>query len=223
MSARSLACLGAAVAMVIARVAMPLAQQAPAAKSAAKPAKWVVPRTPDGKPDLQGNWTNETQTPLERLGAQSGTLTDEQAAAIEKRALAVEQFRDRPSDPNRGVPAKGGEAGKLAPPGDQSFIERISEAAGGAVGGYNGFWLDPGLKVIRIDGVARSSIVVDPQNGRLPALTDAGKKRLAALAARAKRFGEFDHPEMRPLGERCLLSFGSNAGPPMLPNYFYNN
>ena len=113
--------------------------------------------------------------------------------------------------------------GKLAAPGQQSFIEIISEAAGGAVGGYNGFWLDPGLKVIRIDGVARSSIIIDPPNGRLPARTDEGKKRLAEIAARAKKFGEFDHPEMRPLADRCLVSFGSNAGPPMLPNYFYNN
>jgi hypothetical protein len=91
------------------------------------------------------------------------------------------------------------------------------------VGGYNGFWLDPGLRVIRIDGVARSSILVDPPDGRLPPLTPAGKQRLAELAANAKRFGEFDHPEVRPLSDRCLLSFGSNAGPPMLPNYFYNN
>ncbi len=223
MSAFSLRQFGAAVAIVLGCIALPLAQQAPPAKSTAKATKWVVPRTPDDKPDLQGNWTNETQTPLERMGAQGATLTDEQAAAIEKRALVVEEFRDRPSDPNRGVPPKGGEAGKLAAPGEQSFIERISEAAGGAVGGYNGFWLDPGRNVIRIDGVARSSIIVDPPNGRLPALTDAGKKRLADLSARARKFGEFDHPEMRPLGERCLLSFGSNAGPPMLPNYFYNN
>src|SRR5687767_8107465 len=98
------------------------AQQKPAtqaqaqAKPTAKPTKWVVPRTPDGKPDLQGNWTNETQTPLERMGAQGGTLTDDQAGAIEKRALAVEEFRDRPSDPNRGVPPKGGESGRLAAP-----------------------------------------------------------------------------------------------------------
>jgi hypothetical protein len=222
MRARSLLCAGVAVAIVVGWVALPIAQQAPAAKTT-KPTKWVVPRTPDGKPDFQGNWTNETQTPLERMGAQAGTLTDDQAAAIEKRAQLVEEYRDRPSDPNRGVPPKGGEAGRLAPPGEQSFIERISEAAGGAVGGYNGFWLEPGLNVIRIDGVARSSIIVDPPNGRLPALTDAGKKRLADLAARAKKFGEYDHPETRPLGERCLVSFGSNAGPPMLPNYFYNN
>ena len=91
------------------------------------------------------------------------------------------------------------------------------------MGGYNGFWLDPGLNVIRIDGVARSSIIIDPPNGRLPARTDAGKKRLAEINAAAKKFGEFDHPEMRPLADRCLVSFGSNAGPPMLPNYFYNN
>ena len=193
------------------------------AQPAAKGTRWVVPRTPDGTPDLQGNWTNETQTPLERMGAQGGTLTDQQAAAIEDRAKVVEEFRDRPSDPDRPAPPKGGEAGRLAAPGQQSFIEIISEAAGGAVGGYNGFWLDPGLNVIRIDGVARSSIIIDPPNGRLPARTDAGKKRLAEINARAKTFGEFDHPEMRPLADRCLVSFGSNAGPPMLPNYFYNN
>ena len=205
------------------QTAKPAAKPAAAKPAPAKPTGWVVPRTADGKPDLQGNWTNETQTPLERMGAQGGTLTDEQAAKIEKRALDVEEFRDRPSDPNRGVPPKGGESGRLAPPGDRSFIEVIAEAAGGGVGGYNGFWLDPGLNVIRIDGVARSSIIIDPPNGRLPARTDAGKKRLAEINAQAKKFGEFDHPEMRPLADRCLVSFGSNAGPPMLPNYFYNN
>jgi hypothetical protein len=200
------------------------AKPATAKPSAAKPAaKWVMPRTPDGKPDLQGNWTNETQTPLERMSQGGTTLTEEQARAIEKRALDVEEYRDRPSDPNRPAPPKGGEAGRLAAPGEQSFIERISEAAGGAVGGYNGFWLDPGLNVIRVDGVARSSIIIDPPNGRLPGLTDEGKKRLAEIGARSRKYGEFDHPEMRPLSDRCLLSFGSNAGPPMLPNYFYNN
>jgi hypothetical protein len=222
MSGRSTQSIGAVIALVLGCFVAPVALvsgQAPAAKAKG----WVVPRTPDGKPDLQGNWTNETQTPLERMGTQSGTLTDQQATAVEQRAQLVEEFRDRPSDPNRPAPPKGGESGKLAAPGQQSFIEVISEAAGGAVGGYNGFWLDPGKNVIRIVGVARSSIIIDPPDGRLPPRTEAGKQRLAQLAARAKKFGEFDHPEMRPLADRCLVSFGSNAGPPMLPNYFYNN
>src|SRR5688572_13538124 len=149
---------GAALALALAGIIAtnaPLRGQAQTAKPAtakpatAKPAaRWVLPRTPDGKPDLQGNWTNETQTPLERMGAQGGTLTDEQAQKIEDRAKFVEEYRDKASDPNRAAPPKGGEAGKLAPPGERSFIEQIAEAAGGAVGGYNGFWLDPGLNVI---------------------------------------------------------------------------
>jgi hypothetical protein len=230
MSRRSTQSVGAFVLFVVGCLAAPVMGQGPAPapkaaapQAAAKPKPWVVPRTSDGKPDLQGNWTNETQTPLERMGAQGTTLTDEQATAIEQRAQLVEETRDKPSDPNRAAPPKGGGAGGFSVAGDRSFIEIISDAAGGAVGGYNGFWLDPGLSVIRIDGVARSSIIIDPPNGRLPALTDAGKKRLAEINARAKKFGEFDHPEMRPLADRCLVSFGSNAGPPMLPNYFYNN
>jgi hypothetical protein len=178
---------------------------------------------PDGKPDLQGNWSNETQTPLERMGKQGATLTDAEASAIEERAKAVAEFRDKASDPDRPPPSKGGDQRVLTAPGEPSFIERISEAAGGKVGGYNGFWLDPGDKVIKIDGVARSSIIVDPPDGRIPALTAEGKQRLSERAAQSRKFGEFDHPEVRPLSDRCLLSFGSNAGPPMLPNYFYNN
>jgi hypothetical protein len=219
------AAVAVAVAGMIATIA-PVSGQTQTAKPAAtaKPApRWVMPRTPDGKPDLQGNWTNETQTPLERMGKQGATLTKEEAKAIEDRAKAVAEFRDKDSDPNRPTPTKGGDARVLTAPGEPSFIERISEAAGGKVGGYNGFWLAPGDKVITIDGVARSSIIVDPPDGHIPAVTAEARQRAAARAAATKGMGEFDHPELRPLGERCLLSFGSNAGPPMLPNYFYNN
>ena len=149
----------------------------------AKP--WVVPRTPDGKPISRA--TGPTR-PRRRSSAlwkpPRGTLTEEQANAIEKRALDVEEFRDRPSVPTARR-RRGGERGRLAAPGQQSFIEIIAEAAGGTVGGYNGFWLEPGLNVIRIDGVAFSSIIIDPPNGRVPPLTDAGK-RVAEIAARSK-------------------------------------
>jgi hypothetical protein len=192
--------------------------QAPA--SVARP--WVMALTPDGKPDLQGNWSNATLTPLERSAGQDLILTDEQAAAIENRTRVVNEFREQPSDPNRPAPAKGGEEREL-PPGDPTFIERISAAAGGRVGGYNSFWLDPGERVLVVDGRPRSSIVIDPPDGRVPALTADARKRMAEAAAAAKKFGQFDHPELRSLGERCLTSFGSNLGPPMLTNYFYNN
>jgi hypothetical protein len=185
---------------------------------------WVVPRTPDGKPDLQGNWTNETQTPFERMGNQGPTLTDEQAAALEKRAKDVAEFGDRPVDPNEKA-EKGGVRGNdlAAVPGEPTFVERIAQAAGGNVGGYNSFWLDPGQRVIRVNGVARSSILIDPPNGRIPALTEAGKRLAAENGAQTRRLGRYDGPEGASLSDRCLTSFGSNAGPPMLPNYFYNN
>src|SRR5262245_3380774 len=191
--------LTGALALALGLSAMPFAPgsaQTPAkAPGTGKP--WVAPRTPDGVPDLQGNWSNETQTPFERMGNQGPTLTNEQAAALEKRAQDVEEFRDRPTEPGEKATKDNGTYELAAVPGEPTFVERIAQAAGGAVGGYNGFWLDPGNKVIRIDGVPRSSIIVDPADGHLPALTPAGKQRMAERMGLAKKFGEFDGPEIR--------------------------
>ncbi len=141
MTARSRQALGSlalAVGVLCVTFATPAAQTPP---GTGKP--WTVPRTPDGKPDLQGNWSNETQTPLERMGKDSA-LTPEQAAALEERARVVDEFRDKPSDPNRPPPVKGGDPKSLTPPGQPSFIELIAQAAGGAVGGDDAqpLWLD---------------------------------------------------------------------------------
>jgi hypothetical protein len=91
------------------------------------------------------------------------------------------------------------------------------------VGGYNYFWVDAGDRVAVFNGEARSSLITNPESGRRPPLTQEAQRRMSAERAAAPRFGPYDNPENRPMAERCILSFGSNLGPPMLPNYFYNN
>ena len=179
---------------------------AQATASATKP--WSVPRTPDGHPDLQGNWTNATLTPLERPVAYGRALSKEDVAKLEKIRSDTAEKLSRQSDPNRSAPPKGGDG---------------STGAAGNVGGYNYFWIDAGDRIAIVTGEYRSSLIVDPPNGRVPPITPAARERQAERMRRYGGFGEYDNPENRPLAERCIMSFGSNAGPPMLPNYFYNN
>src|SRR5262245_29306554 len=74
----------------------------------AKPA--AIPRTADGHPDLQGNWTNATITPLERLRPNTPlVITEEEARLDESKTAAALEAREAPSDPNRGAPPVGGE------------------------------------------------------------------------------------------------------------------
>jgi hypothetical protein len=187
---------------------LPLAAQAPA--TIARPASsWTPPRTPDGKPDLEGNWTNATLTPLERPGENTPlVMSKEDVAKLEKGFSDRVERLAQDSDPNRPAPPKGGDG---------------SVGAAGNVGGYNNFWIDPGDRIAVINGEHRSSLIVDPPTGKIPAQTPEARQRAQARLAAMKGRGQYDHPEFRPLAERCLMSFGSNAGPPMLPNYFYNN
>jgi hypothetical protein len=169
-----------------------------------------MPRTSDGKPDLEGNWTNATLTPIERIQGLGPVLTPVQVSAVENRRKSRIDSLNQKSDPNRAAPPVGGV--KL---GDPQF-----DAASGGTGGYNVFFIDPGDHVAVVRGEARSSLLTRPANGRVPPRTPAGQAR---VVAEFSRYAAFDNPENRPLGERCIMSFGSNAGPPMLPNYFYNN
>jgi hypothetical protein len=167
----------------------------------------AIPRTPDGKPDLQGIWSNATITPLERpQNIKDLILTEAQAAQMEKATVERRDERNQPSDPNRPAPPKGGDG---------------STGAAGNVGGYNNFWLDPGERVARVDGMPRSSLIIDPPDGRVPALTPEARARAAARMKARAGFAQYDHPELRPLAERCILSFGPTT--PLIPNYFYNN
>ena len=212
----------ALVGISVAGAQAPSPQQKPAVRPAtAKPA--ALPRTADGHPDLQGNWTNATITPLERMRPNTPlVLSEEDARLDESKTAAALEAREAPSDPNRGAPPVGGEVRK-SPNAEPTYLELLWRAGGGVVGGYNSFWVDPGDRVLRVDGQPRSSIIIDPPNGRVPGYTPEARERLAQAAAIRKTQGsEFDHPELRPLAERCITSFGNNAGPPMLPNYFYN-
>jgi hypothetical protein len=196
-----------AFALAVAAVATLTPTSAQAPKAIAKP--WTMPRMPDGKPDLQGNWSNATLTPLERPGDNTpGVMSKEEVSRLENGFAARVDRLAQSSDPNRPAPPKGGDG---------------SVGAAGNVGGYNNFWIDPGDRVAVVNGEYRTSLIVDPPNGKVPAQTPEARKRAQDRLAGMKGRGQYDHPEFRPLAERCLMSFGSNAGPPMLPNYFYNN
>ncbi len=164
---------------------------------AAKP--WRPPRTPWGHPDLQGVWDYRTITPLERPSALSGKqfLTDEEAAIFEREENR-RQNRDL-IDPEKG--------GLQYPPS--------------GVVPYNEFWYDRGNTIVES---RRTSLIVNPSDGRLPPLTPEGQKRADASAAeeRETQLGRprADSYEDRPLSERCIMSAGTL---PILPGPYNNN
>lgn len=182
----------AAVIAVLSLAPVSVAGQAPTA--AAK--TWTPTRTPDGQPDLQGVWTFKTITPLERPKELAGkpVLTDEEVAAFE----AQENRRQ-----NRDLidSAKGG----------------LNYVPGGVVP-YNEFWYDRGNKMT---GSRRTSLVVDPPDGRIPPRTPEAQQRLddQAAASREDQLGQprADNPEDRDVSDRCITN-----GLPRLPGA-YNN
>ena len=190
-----------------------------------------IPRTASGHPDLSGTYDVSTLTPMQRPTefGDKMFLTNDEAQRIAAEERARDEERQRASDPNRTAPPQGGDG---------------STGASGNVGGYNTFWIDNGTNAFQIDGQWRTSILIDPPNGRYPAVTDevraARRARLGAGEAAPRREGgandgtaywlnagldapgPYDNPEQRPFAERCLLSFSSTGGPPMLPA-LYNN
>jgi hypothetical protein len=146
---------------------------------------WSVPRTADGHPDLQGYWTNDTVTPLERPAefADRETLTAEEAAAYAKKRQ--DQFLAQPKD-------------------DIHYDDAI----------WQGENYDKHV-------ILRTSLIVEPRNGKLPPLTPAGAGRAAVRARAGGPAGSSDSAQSRTLAERCI-SWG-NVGPPMIPPTYYAN
>ena len=142
-----------------------------------------IPRTADGRPDLQGIWTNKTQTPLQRPAGAAEYFTEEEAEAYVADRLAAAA---RPLGPND-------------------------------VGSYNDAFFDRAAGIV---ATMRTSLVIDPPDGRVPAFTPDAQARFDAARAR-RAAAPLAGPESRNLTERCIL-FGA-AGPPMFPEPYNSN
>ena len=167
--------------------------------------EWVAPRTPDGHPDLQGNWSNATLTPFERRAGQPAVMARDEIDRLEGRAGAVVTGGAVPSDPTRGPPPITGAIGRS----------------------YNEIYYDRGDRLAVVNGETRSSLVTFPADGRIPELTPEGQRRKHEYEKFRSQFNQYDHPELRPLAERCIVFYGSSSasvmGPPMTPTRGYNN
>ncbi len=153
---------------------------------------WTLPRTPWGEPDLQGIWDFRTMTPLERPEELAGkqVLTDDEAAEYEAERVASLDKDLRTED---GLTA-------------EDDVRRA----------YNQFWWDYGTTLTEDK---RTSLIVDPPDGRIPLLTPAAQARVDLREEGRRRPAR--GPEDRSVGERCILGF--NAGPPVNPSAYNNN
>ena len=161
--------------------------------------RWTPPRTPHGRPDIQGIFTFRTITPLQRPKELEGktTLNAEEAATFEEyrnRRLNRDLF-----DPITGAPWAG--------------YQPRSE---GGVLSYNNFWYERGIELTKDK---RTSLIVDPPDGRIPFKKGIIQKRAERRLKLISGFG--DSYEDRSLSDRCIMGF--NSGPPMISGSYNNN
>ena len=149
---------------------------------------YTAPRNAFGQPDLEGVWANDSITPLQRPAAWANktTLTDAEVQQLKNASKQLEESGD-------------------ALFGDELVLDVLEGKQKPAshdtqTGNYNGFWL-PSRDVDN-----RTSLIVDPADGRIPPETPAAQARRAALAER-RRLHPADGPESRGLTERCI-TFG---------------
>jgi hypothetical protein len=163
----------------------------PAVVNDTKAKTWTLARTPDGQPDLQGVWTNASSVPLERpKNLGAKEFYTEQEAAEVRRKFAEEES------------VQVNAAGVALPEAHYDLSQFGLNRAQSNIA--------PNL---------RTSLIVGPE-GRIPPMTEEGKRRNAARAA-AQKGHEFDSAQNRPLQERCIV--WAAEGPPMLPSTYNNN
>ena len=157
-------------------------------------------RTPNGQPHISGTFTFRTLTPMQRPAQFDGreTLSPEAAAAFEA-SERTRQNRDL-FDPEKGQPSAG--------------YQPRSE---GGVLSYNEFWYERGIE---LTAEKRTSLIIDPPNGRYPPLTEEGRRAGQERTA-YRRDHMYDSYENRSLGDRCMM-FGK-SGPPIRSGAYNNN
>ena len=191
MNQRFVTIVGSAIAVAVVVVPVPAGAQSPESASAM--------RTPDGQPHISGIFTFRTLTPLQRPAALEGrdTLSAEEAAQFE----ASERIRLNRDlfDPETGAPNAG-----------------YQPRAEGGVLSYNEFWYERGIE---LTSDKRTSLVVDPPNGRIPFQPEY--REAAQIRGLNLRNGFADHYTDRSLADRCIMGF--NSGPPMVSSAYNNN
>jgi hypothetical protein len=182
------------------KIALAIVMVAAAVNLSAQKAKYLVPHTVDGQPDLQGTWANNNATPLERPAELAGktTLTETEVATLKARSARL--F------------SGDGDAAF----GDQLFVALLTNpdkfvSSDGRTGDYNQFWLPDRV----FDN--RTSLITDPPDGKIPALTPVAARRVAAEAAARPVLPV--GPEDRSMSERCI-TFGVPRTQPAYMSYY---
>jgi hypothetical protein len=183
---------GALVTGVLAVVSC--AAQSAAPDPGASSSGWSVPRTPDGRPDLQGVWGNNSVTPMTRprQWTDKAALTDAEVEELKQMAArSVDQGGDA---------IFGNFVQQLLDARDKGEFSQISYDR--TTGNYNQFWMADR------EWDTRTSLITDPPDGQFPPLTPEAEARRAAARTAVRTRGPADGPEDRPLSERCI-SYGA--------------
>ena len=188
------AVLSAVMLVAISLMVGPLVAQSASTSSAAAPSTWKVPRTPDGRPDLQGVWGNNSVTPMSRprQWKDKSALTD---AEVEELKQMAARFVDQGGDAIFGNFVQ-----QMLDAKDKGTFAQVSYDP--STGNYNQFWMADR------EWDNRTSLIIDPPDGQFPPLTPEAEARRAAARARVRERGPADGPEDRPLSERCI-SYGA--------------